>query len=133
MQHARELWEADPSLLGFPGAHLLWHRLKAPDVDQEWANSAEMRLHVWQVLCKTLTGPVTIFSHSWGLANRNAVLTPASGSGQSFLCRASSWAATTAVGGSRWLGSLTFRGFCRSASLAKRLNSCASCCPADAD
>ena len=57
-----------------------------------------------------LTRPATMLSHSKGLLNRKAVRTPESGSGQSFICRASICAATTAVGGSMGVGALCSSG-----------------------
>lgn len=56
------------------------------------------------------TLPAIMLSHSYGLLNRKAVRMPESGSGQSFICKASICAATTAVGGSMGVGRLCSKG-----------------------
>ena len=71
-----------------------------------------------------------MLSHSKGLLNRKAVRMPESGSGQSFICRASICAATTAVGGSMGVGALRSSGLLLPLSLMCCENSDAKVVPA---
>lgn len=61
--------------------------------------------------------------HPYGRLKLYAVMMPASASGQSLICKASSWAAITTVGGSRTDGLLCCCGFRNARVLANRANS----------